>query len=181
MHSERPALAASLARPSSAWQRSVGHADRLLAIVTEVPAAALVLAEVLVLLSGVSAVMCSTARWDGPTNSLDALPLARDAGCRHCASTFVAHAHDGAPRHRLARNPGLPRSVRSGRLRRIPAAGSKCHRALGNTPEASRLRAVTTGKSTTGDFARHRLGANGEIATISAPRRSGVLTAPLLF
>ena len=39
--------------PSSGWQRVVSRADRLLAIVTEVPAALLVLVEILVLLSGV--------------------------------------------------------------------------------------------------------------------------------
>ncbi len=47
------AAAAALARPDSAWLRLVARADRLLAFVTEVPAALLVLVEILVLLSGV--------------------------------------------------------------------------------------------------------------------------------
>jgi tripartite ATP-independent transporter DctM subunit len=51
--SESAAAAAALARPDSAWLRAVAYADRLLAYVTEVPAALLVLVEILVLLSGV--------------------------------------------------------------------------------------------------------------------------------
>lgn len=51
--SEDAAAAAALARPDSAWLRAVAHADRLLAFVTEVPAALLVLVEILVMLSGV--------------------------------------------------------------------------------------------------------------------------------
>ena len=51
--SESAAAAAAMARPDSAWLRAVAFADRLLAYVTEVPAAMLVLVEILVLLSGV--------------------------------------------------------------------------------------------------------------------------------
>lgn len=40
-------------RPASPWLRAVAHADRVLALVTEVPAAILVLLEIVVLLSGV--------------------------------------------------------------------------------------------------------------------------------
>lgn len=40
-------------RSASPWLRAVGHADRVLALVTEVPAAILVLLEIVVLLSGV--------------------------------------------------------------------------------------------------------------------------------
>ncbi|RZA15635.1 MAG: TRAP transporter large permease subunit, partial [Proteobacteria bacterium] len=53
MHSESLDAAASRARPATAWLRGVAHGERLLAMVTEVPAALLVLVEIGVLLSGV--------------------------------------------------------------------------------------------------------------------------------
>ncbi|RYE68949.1 MAG: TRAP transporter small permease subunit, partial [Oxalobacteraceae bacterium] len=53
MHSERPDVAATLAPPQTVWLRGVAHGERLLALVTEVPAALLVVVEILVLLSGV--------------------------------------------------------------------------------------------------------------------------------
>ena len=48
-----PPATGTIEPPRSAWRRAVAQADRLLAVVTEVPAALLVLVEILVLFSGV--------------------------------------------------------------------------------------------------------------------------------
>ena len=124
----RPATAMSPRRRSLA-----ATLEAWLGMLVEIPAALLVVAEIVILFAGVVAryVLHRPADLVGRTG-LDPVPVARDAGRGGGVPPRRAHAHDGDRRQREARDAGLSR--RRGDLRRAGLSAADRLAGLSNTP-----------------------------------------------